>query len=101
MIHSTHSLAPFFFQLTVKPGKDKILAKPIHGAFATLIIYAVSGEKARELMGRHLAKDNWEITEIKRIQLLSASDLEKFSGDFLQLLKKAQHLGIGCLIDTW
>lgn len=98
---SNQSLAPFFFQLAVKPGKKNELEQPVRGALATLIIYAASGEKARELMGRHLAANKWEITEIKRIQILSAQDLKKLSGELLQTLKQAQNLGIGCLIDTW
>jgi len=101
IMHKNQSLVPFFFQLSVTPGNGNELARPIRGAYATLIIYSSSGEKARELMGRHLAKNKWQATEIKRIQRLSASDLQKLSGELLQILKDAQNLGIGCLIDTW
>lgn len=94
-------LAPFFFQLAVNPGHGNELTASIHGAYATLIVYAASGEKARELMGRYLAQNNWEITEIKRIQLLSENETANLSGELLQVLKDAQNLGIGCLIDTW
>lgn len=52
-------------------------------------------------MGRYLAQNNWEITEIKRIQLLSENETANLSGELLQVLKDAQNLGIGCLIDTW
>lgn len=100
-MHSPQLLAPFFFQLSVAPAADNKLASSIHGAYATLIVYASSGEKARALMGRHLAEKKWQITEIKRIQLLTEKELERLSGDILQLLKDAQHLGIGCLVDTW
>lgn len=93
--------APFFFQMLVKPTLENDLHNKIHGCLATIIVFSNNGEKARERVGRFLAIENWEISEIKRVQLLSENNITDMDTPFKTVYKMAEQKGIGHLFDTW
>lgn len=95
------NLAPFFFQMLVTPTPENELHNKIHGCLATIIIFSNSGEKARERVGRFLAVENFEIYEIKRVQLLSETDINNMNHPIKTVYKQAEQKGIGHLFDTW
>lgn len=95
------NLAPFYFQMLVTPTLENKLHNKIQGCLATVIIFSNSGEKARERVGRFLAIENFEIYEIKRVQLLSKNDVKNMSQPIKTVYKLAEQKGIGHLFDTW
>lgn len=93
--------APFFFQMIVNPTLENIHHNKIHGCFSTIIIFAKSGEKARERVGRFLAIEKWEIVEIKRVQRLNYNTINKMNKTIMSIYRQAEQNGIGHLFDTW
>lgn len=92
---------PFFFQLSVQPTEAHPNRKNIYAGYATIVVFAKSGEKAREMMGRHVAQENWQITEVKRIQLLGQKEIANMPVEVRQVYDQAEQIGIGSLFDSW
>lgn len=93
--------APFFFQYSVLPTRQSKLFGDIRGCLATIIVFSESGEKAQERVGRYLATQQWEIIEVKRIQLLNQQQIKNLNQAIVHIYTKATQLGIGSQFDTW
>ena len=92
---------PFYFQYAVTPKPNNELADSVRGCIATLIVFAKSGEKARERAGKFVADKNWEVTEVKRIQLLKQTHIDQMNIELKNVYSEAEQLGIGSVFDSW
>ena len=100
-MESSHGQAPFYFQYSVSPTEDNPLYSSARGCIVTLIVFADSGEKARERAGKYIVEKGWRITEVKRIQLLQPAQIEQMNPILKNIYQQAEQLGIGAIFDHW
>jgi len=92
---------PFFMQYEVRESRKHPGPAADSGALATVIVFAEDGSLAGARAGRHIARNNWEITAVKRSMPVQRHHIERMDGVLKLLYQKAERAGIAAVFDSW
>ena len=92
---------PLFYQFEVHPTSQNKQVEDVAGAIATVIVFADSEEVGRARSSRYIARQHWEIVEIKRVLRMCPHQLANLQSHFVALYQKAEQFGIAAQFDGW
>jgi hypothetical protein len=92
---------PLFYQFHVKPTAQNSQFESLAGAIATVMVFAETEEIGRARSSRHIAIQNWEIVEIKRVLRMCPKQIAHLQTHFRTLYLKAEQFGIAAQFDGW
>lgn len=91
---------PFYLQYEVRPTSTNTSVS-YRGAIATVIVFAENHELARARAARHIARQHYEITEVKRAMLIRLNQVAQLDGVLKTVYLQAEQMGIAAAIDGW
>lgn len=91
---------PFYIQYEVRPTSSNTSVS-FDGAIATVIVFAETEALARARAARHVAREEFEIIEVKRAMLISQHHVTHMGGVLKKVYLKAEQAGIAAVIDGW
>lgn len=92
---------PLFYQFEVRPTAGNPYIDELAGALATVIIFAEIEEIGRARSSRYIARQHWEIVEVKRVLRMSAGQIAGLQPHFRSLYQQAEKFGIAARFDGW
>ncbi|WP_136799413.1 MULTISPECIES: hypothetical protein [Desulfosediminicola] len=92
---------PFYFQYQVRPTGENDGYSDLSGAIATVMVFAEDIELAKARAGRHVARNHWEIIEVKRTMMVRRHHVENMEGMLKSVYKKAEQAGVAAVFDGW
>ena len=92
---------PYFMQYEVRENRKLPGLTTGSGALATVIVFAEDGSLAGARASRHIARNNWEITAVKRTMPVRPHHIERMDGVLKSLYQKAEQAGIAAVFDSW
>ncbi len=94
------AVLPFYIQYEVRPSPANTSVS-YNCAIATVIVFAENDELARARAARHIAREEFEITEVKRAMLISRHQVTRMDGVLKTIYQKAEQVGVAATIDGW
>ena len=88
-------------QYSVRENRNKWESATDSEALATVIVFAEDGSLAGARASRHIARQNWEITAVKRCMPVRHHHIERMDGVLRSLYQKAEQTGIAAVFDRW
>lgn len=73
----------------------------VSGALATVFVFAEDSSLAGARASRHIARNNWEITAVKRSMSVQRHHIARMDGVLKSLYQKAEQAGIAAVFDSW
>ena len=95
------SESPLFYQFHVKPTAQNSQVDELAGAIATVIVFADTEELGRARSSRYIARQHWEIVEVKRVIRICPKQIANLQKSFQLLFQKAEQFGIAAQFDGW
>jgi len=95
------SESPLFCQFHVKPTAQNSLVEELAGAIATVMVFADTEEIGRARSSRYIARQHWEIVEVKRVLRMCPKQIANLQKNFHVLYQKAEQFGIAAQFDGW
>jgi len=92
---------PYFMQYEVREHRRQKDSGTDPEALATVIVFAEDGSLAGARASRHIARNNWEITAVKRCMPVRHHHIERMDGVLRSLYQKAEQSGIAAVFDRW
>lgn len=92
---------PYYMQYEVRVCRKHQGPATFSGALATVIVFAEDGSLAEARASRHIARNNWEITAVKRSMPVQRHHIERMDGVLKSLYRKAEQAGIAVVFDSW
>lgn len=95
------SIYPLFYQFEVRPTPLNSQSRDLAGAIATVMVFADTEEIGRARSSRYIARQHWEIVEVKRVLRMNSEQLANLQSHFSSLYQRAQQFGIAAQFDGW
>ena len=92
---------PLFYQFEVRPTVGNPHFDELAGALATVIIFAEIEEIGRARSSRYIARQHWEIVEVKRVLRMGARQIANLQPHFRSLYRQAEQFGMAARFDGW
>lgn len=92
---------PLFYQFEVRPMAGNIQEGSVAGAIATVMVFADTEEVGRARSTRFVARQNWQIVEVKRVMRMCSRHVAELQPHFRSLYQQAEQYGIAARFDGW